>query len=200
MAYNFKLERLEQIFLEYSYSKNQLIFLKKANFKSSDQYSLFKEYFENIVNEINIFYLPLDKEESMIVKFDYINPRIYINSNIVALSNLDYFCNFGIFAIINKMDLEFNAFNDSDKFYKIDDLVKKAFRENVEIKSRDINNKLIMKFGQKFIYILLNALKDREISYESAKLILQCDIHEIEKLYQDLIYLAYIDKLNHMEI
>lgn len=200
MAYNFKLERLEQIFLEYSYSKNQLIFLKKANFKSSDQYSLFKEYFENIVNEINIFYLPLDKEESMIVKFDYINPRIYINSNIVALSNLDYFCNFGIFAIINKIDLEFNAFNDSDKFYKIDDLVKKAFRENVEIKSRDINNKLIMKFGQKFIYILLNALKDREISYESAKLILQCDIHEIEKLYQDLIYLAYIDKLNHMEI
>ena len=57
-----------------------------------------------------------------------------------------------------------------------------------------------MKFGQKFIYILLNALKDREISYESAKLILQCDIHEIEKLYQDLIYLAYIDKLNHIEI
>ncbi len=200
MAYNFKLERLEQIFLEYSYSKNQLIFLKKANFRSSDQYSLFKEYFENIVNEINIFYLPLDKEESMIVKFDYINPRIYINSNIVALSNLDYFCNFGIFAIINKMDLEFNSFNDSDKFYKIDELVKKAFRENVEIKSRDINNKLIMKFGQKFIYILLNALKDREISYESAKLILQCDIHEIEKLYQDLIYLAYIDKLNHIEI
>ncbi|OCS20472.1 hypothetical protein CFVI97532_10025 [Campylobacter fetus subsp. venerealis cfvi97/532] len=98
------------------------------------------------------------------------------------------------------MDLEFNAFNDSDKFYKIDELVKKAFRENVEIKSRDINNKLIMKFGQKFIYILLNALKDREISYESAKLILQCDIHEIEKLYQDLIYLAYIDKLNHIEI
>ena len=31
MTYNFKLEILEQVFLEYSYSKKQLTFLKKAN-------------------------------------------------------------------------------------------------------------------------------------------------------------------------
>lgn len=200
MIHNFKLEILEQVFLEYSYSKKQLTFLKKANFRLNEQYLLFKEYFTDIVNEINVFYLALDKDESMIVKFDYINPRIYINSNLVNLSNLDYFYNFGIFTIINKMDLEFNAFTDSDKFYKIDDLVKKAFRENTKVNSKDIANKFIMNFGQKFIYILLNALKDKEISYDSAKMILQCDLEEIKKLYQDLIYIAYIDKLNHIEI